>query len=367
MAESFDAFRYIGYLRAHWRTIAISCATAVTIAAAVSLILPNQYTATARIVIEPPAGTDPRATLAVSPIYLESLRTYEQFASSDSLFQRAVEKLGLRSGPIESQKRRVLKVSLLRNTRVLEIAVTLPDPRKAQALAEFLSQATIEISRSLTNEGDGDLVQGIAQQQRDLQQKLEGLNAAWADTAAREPIQMLQAQSENAAKLRAALDQQLSAGELEIADAAERLKGATGGDAAEIRKQESNARARLAQVRQQIQSLEKEGAERERLLAARLSKRERMEAERKSTVVELTAVVSQLREARGGAAYRGERLKVIDPGIVPERPSSPNIPLTVAAALLLGLALPVLWLTLRMGLAERSEDTAPMRSHARWR
>jgi uncharacterized protein involved in exopolysaccharide biosynthesis len=365
MAESFDAFRYIGYLKAHWRTIGISCATAVTIAAAVSLALPKQYTATARIVIEPPAGTDPRATLAVSPIYLESLRTYEQFATSDSLFQRAVEKLGLRAGPIESQKGRVLKVSLLRNTRVLEIAATLPDSRKAQALAEFLAQATIEMSRSLTAEGDGDLVQAIAKQQRDLQQRLEALNAAWADTAAREPIQMLQAQSENAAKLRAALDQQLSAGELEIADAAERLKTASGGDAAEIRKQESEARARLEQVRQQIQSLEKEGAERERLLAARLSKRERMEAERKSALAQLTAAETQLREARGSAAYRGERLKLIDPGIVPERPSSPNLPLNIAAALLLGLALPVVWLTLRMGL-ERHEDAAPLRSHARW-
>ena len=48
-----------------------------------------QYTATARIVIDPPAGTDLRAAMAVSPIYLESLRTYEQFASSDSLFQKA--------------------------------------------------------------------------------------------------------------------------------------------------------------------------------------------------------------------------------------------------------------------------------------
>jgi uncharacterized protein involved in exopolysaccharide biosynthesis len=367
MAESFDAFRYIGYLRAHWRTIAISCATAVTIAAAVSLALPKQFTATARVVIDPPAGADPRASLAVSPIYLESLRTYEQFASSDSLFQGAVEKLGLRAGPIESQKRRVLKVGLVRNTRVLEIAATLPDPRKAQALAQFLAKATIDMSRRITTEGDNDLAQGIAQQQRDLQKRLEAANAEWADTAAREPVQTLQAQSENAAKLRAGLDQQLSAGELEIADAAERLKGADGGDAAEIRRQESNARARLEQLRQQMQALDKAGAERERLLAARLSKRERMEAERKSTLAQLTAVETQLREARGGEGYRGERLQLIDPGIVPERPSSPNLPLNVAAALLLGLALPVMWLTLRLGIADRREETARLQSDVRWR
>jgi uncharacterized protein involved in exopolysaccharide biosynthesis len=363
MADSFDAFRYIGYLRTQWRFVAISCITAVTIAAIVSLALPKQYTATARIVIEPPAGTDPRASVAVSPIYLESLRTYEQFASGDSLFQRAVEKFGLRAGPIESQKRRVLKVSLLRNTRVLEISATLPDARKAQALAQFLAQATVDMSRSVTVEGDVDLVQGIVQQQRDVRSRLDALNAEWSETAAREPVQMLQAQSANAATLRAGLDQQLSAVELEIADAAERLMGATGGDAAEIRKQDSNARARLEQLRRQVQSLEREGAERERLLAARLSKRERMEAERKSALAQLTAVETQLREARGGAAYRGERLKIIDPGIVPERPSSPNLPLNVAAALLAGFALPIVWLTLRVGFGER-QAAAP--SRLRW-
>ena len=40
----------------------------------------------------------------------------------------------------------------------------------------------------------------------------------------------------------------------------------------------------------------------------------------------------RIRLGRGGfcgAGFRGERLKIIDPGIVPERPSSPNLPLNV--------------------------------------
>src|SRR6185503_10965988 len=141
-------------------------------------------------------------------IYLESLRTYEQFASGDSLFQRAVEKFGLRAGPIESQKRRVLKVSLIRNTRILEISATLPDARKAQALAQFLAQSTIEISRSLIVDGDQDLVNGMLQQQREQRERLDSLNTAWAEMSAREPVQTLQAEAANAATLRAALDQQ---------------------------------------------------------------------------------------------------------------------------------------------------------------
>ena len=130
MNESFDAYRYIGYLRARWRWIACSAALAVVLAAAASLAMTPQYTATARVVIEPPAGADLRAAMAVSPIYLESLKTYERFADSDSLFQKAVRQFGLQGGPIESLKRRVLQVQLVRNTRILEISATLPDPRR---------------------------------------------------------------------------------------------------------------------------------------------------------------------------------------------------------------------------------------------
>ena len=72
----------------------------------------RQFTATARIVIEPPAGTDLRAAMAVSPIYLESLKTYELFAASDSLFVGAAQHFHLvspaGSQAIESLKRGIL-------------------------------------------------------------------------------------------------------------------------------------------------------------------------------------------------------------------------------------------------------------------
>ena len=62
---------------------------------------------------------------------------------------------------------------------------------------------------------------------------------------------------------------------------------------------------------------------------------------------------ARLRDARGETGFRGERLKIIDPGIVPERPSSPNLPLNIAVALLAGLVLPILYLTLEMSFQGR--------------
>src|SRR5262249_10173040 len=179
-----------------------------------------------RIVIEPPAGTDVRAAVALSPIYLESLRTYEQFASGDSLFQRATAKFGLSGGPIEARKGRGLKVGLLRNTPILQISAKLPDARTSQALAQFIAEATVEMNRSLEAEGDRDLVGGILQQQEELRKALQELNGEWARLLDAEPVEVLQAEAKNAAALRATLDEQVSNTDLEISDLADREKNA---------------------------------------------------------------------------------------------------------------------------------------------
>ena len=53
--------------------------------------------------------------------------------------------------------------------------------------------------------------------------------------------------------------------------------------------------------------------------------------------------------------YRGERLKIIDPGIVPERPSFPNVPLNIAAAFVLAATCALAYLTLAFGLSGRKQ------------
>ena len=351
MSDSFDAYRYIGYLRARWHWIAGSAALAACLAAAASLMMTPQYTATAQIVIDPPAGADLRSAMAVSPIYLESLKTYERFAGSDSLFQKAAAQFGITARPIESVKRRVLQVNLVRNTRILEIAVTLPDPVKAQALAKFVAESTVEINRASASQSDQDLLRGIEQQARDMRARVEQADAGWARAVTSEPLLSLQASAEQSAELRAKIEEQVRSVELEVADLVERIKSTA--DPAEMRRQEANARARLSEMRRQLQDLERQDSEREKLLSSRQAHRDQLDAERKANQAALASIEARLRDARGESGLRGERLKIIDPGIVPERPSSPNLPLNVAAALLAGLALPILFLTLEMNFQDR--------------
>lgn len=351
MSEPFDAYRYIGYLHSRWHWIAASAALAMGLSAAASLIVTPRYTATARLVIEPPAGADLRAATAVSPIYLESLKTYEHFADSDSLFQKAVQQFGLKGGPIESLKRRVLQVQLVHNTRILEISATLPDARKAQALAMFLAEQTVEINRAAVSESDQDLLHGIQQQAGELRARLKETDASWAKAIAAEPLAGLQAAMEQAADLRSKVEEQVQIVELDIADLTDRAKSAA--DPGEYRKQESNARARLVELRQQLKDMERQEAEREKLLATRQVHRDQLDAERKASQTALAGIEARLRDARAETGFRGERLRIIDPGIVPERPSSPNLPLNVAVALLAGLVLPILYLTLEMSVRQR--------------
>jgi uncharacterized protein involved in exopolysaccharide biosynthesis len=77
MPEAFEMLRYVEYLRDRWRVMAVACSVAVVLAVAVALLTPARYTATARIMIEPPAGSDSRIAVAVSPMYMESLKSYE--------------------------------------------------------------------------------------------------------------------------------------------------------------------------------------------------------------------------------------------------------------------------------------------------
>jgi uncharacterized protein involved in exopolysaccharide biosynthesis len=354
MPEPVEIFRYIRYLWLRRRFIAVSCFVAVGLAGAGTLLMPNQYTATARVLIEPPAGADLRSAMAVSPVYLESLKTYEHFAAGDSLFQKALNHFQIRSAqPVETLKKRVLKVGLVRNTRVLEIAATMTDPRAAQSMAQFIAESTVELERSLVSQGDRELLGGIEAQQAAAQERLQAAEDNWAKSLLAEPVEDLQAALESEGELRAGIEKEIASQELQLADAASRVRDAPAGQAAAIQSDADSARVRIAEMRRQLEQLDRRQAERQRTLAQRQAHRDRVEAERKSRQVELAAAETRLRDARGESGYRGERMKIIDPGIVPQRPSSPNLVLNLLASMLIGLVLPVLYLTVEMNYQEQ--------------
>src|SRR5438132_1846213 len=191
MHEPFNAAEYLGYLFQRWRFWVVACAAAGLLSLVFSLLQPKQYTATASILIDAPSGGDPRMAAAVSPVYLESLRTYEHFVESDTLFLDALEKFHLRAeypgAATDSLKRRLLKVTKLRDTRILEVSATLRDPVKAQALTQYIAEQTVNLNRTLSGQSDQDLIDGAQRQLGVARTNLEHAESVFKEESGRSP------------------------------------------------------------------------------------------------------------------------------------------------------------------------------------
>jgi uncharacterized protein involved in exopolysaccharide biosynthesis len=281
MPETFDMFRYLEHLRRRWRMVAVACGVAAGLALVTALFTPNRYTATARVIIEPPAGSDPRGAMAMSPIYLESLKSYELLASGDRLLLDAIAHFKLRANSVDALKRVVLKVRIPRNTKILEISATLHDPAQAQALALYIAEETVKLARDVSAGTEQDLL-------------------------------------------------------------------------ADAQKQLDEAQSRVRQV------------ESEPAPAGPSSEAESRAAKRDAARTAVYAAADHLAQVQSAVGSRGERLKVVDPGVVPERPSWPNIPLMLMAALLMALAGSLLYVTLEFNYRlEKSAAPRPLAPLAR--
>ena len=345
----FDAFDFLEYARSRWRFIAVACAVAVVLALGGALLLPRRYTAVTTILIQPPAGNDPRAATAVSPVYLESLRTYERLAASDSLFEDAAKRVGLLErhpgvSP-ESLRKRVLEVTKPRDTKILEIRATLSDPAQAQALAERIANETVELSRALDRHAEEAGTTDTRRLVAAAQAKVATAEKAWADAATQAPIAALESGIESMVELQGRIDRDLMESNADLADLTAQGESANG--------QLRALRARIAALQRERGQLAAKLDNQQRLLESRLAERARLEAERKTARAQLDLLSTRLDEMQSSVSLHGERLEIIDPGVVPGRPSFPNAPLMLIAAPLIAFAFAFGWLALSFGVSRR--------------
>jgi uncharacterized protein involved in exopolysaccharide biosynthesis len=367
-ADEFDAFAFITYSRSRWRAAIISTGVAVALAAAVTWMLPNRYTATTSILIEPPAGNDPRGATAVSAIYLESLKTYEHFASSDTLFAQALDHLKLRNAyrrePIESLKKQVLRVSKLRDTKVLEISATLADPGKAQALAQYIAEQSVGLSKSLDDRSQKDLSEETLKFLEDASNRVHQAEQARNQFLDNSPVVTLEERVAGDLKLRSQIQGDLSYARTELAEYEAQFAHPSG--ASNSATPESLSQGIISE-RASIEALERQGKELDQSLTQNGLVVEQRRHQRDVLDSELQAARAQYESARiknseilSSSAFRGERLDIIDPGVVPQQPSSPNLPLNIAIAFLMSALGWLLYVAIgfsysRMRLSKRPE------------
>ncbi len=86
-----------------------------------------------------------------------------------------MNRFGLRQGstPIDRLKKQVLKAEMPRNTKILEIQATLPDPKMAHALALYIAEETVKLNQNLSKAGDQELAGAAEKQAAEAQQRLQ--------------------------------------------------------------------------------------------------------------------------------------------------------------------------------------------------
>jgi uncharacterized protein involved in exopolysaccharide biosynthesis len=351
----FDPIEFGRLALLRWRVVAISMGAAVLASAAISFVVPKRYTATASLIIDLPAASDPRAAGALSPVYLESLRTYEHFASSDTIFLEAIRHLGIRSSaPVESMKSSVLRISKPANTRILEISATLKDPAAAQRLAQYLAQKTVELNRSLAERSSHDVLDGAEAALKSAAERLQRAERQQDEFSRMRQPEILRGEIQNLSDLRFDLARDLQRSDAQLQE----VKGRADDDS---KPEMAGLQARISSLEQRDRLLAGEVANESATFAALREKRDNLDAETESARKEVDAARHRLDEVRASAPYQGERLSVLDPGIVPERPSFPNVALNVAIAVLLSAAGSLFWIAIRYG----SRRALPVREHAR--
>lgn len=349
MRDVFDAYQYVDYLRRRWRFIAAACGTAILLGALFTLLQTRQYTALTSVIIDPPGGVDPRSAMVVSPVYLESLRTYELLASSNNLFQRGLERFSLRQQKpgltIEDWKAKILKVEVPRSTKVLEIRVTLPDPKTAHSLALFIAEEVVKLNRGLTQATDDELSSGTEGQLAQARQLRDEAQSELQALLKREPVNSLEAEVETLHDRLTRLDRELTDAEQAVAEYTERSRA----DAKVWTSLLNVEKAKVVHLKTQRKAVTEEIAAKSGGAANRSARLEQAQLKLKTAQASLVTLETRLQESRSMAGHRTERLRLIDPGVIPERPSSPRMRLNVIATFFAGLILSILYLSFEFG------------------
>ena len=349
MTDSFDPIQYLEYLRKRWQFTAVAVLLAGAATLVLCLVLPKQYTAVATLVIEPPGG-DPRSATAVSPIYLESLKSYESFASSDSLFAKACDKFHLLDGKtspsLESFKRRVLRVDKLKDTNVLEVTVTLPNPAQAQALVQYLAEETVALDRGIARAGDQELLDKSQQQLDAARKELDQARSEAASAAGPEPA--LESEVLSLQESKASADTQRIEANLILAESLAR------GD------QESAVpnRAGVVALTGDIAAIERDLDTKSALLAALRARRQGADDRLRTAEDTFERAAKHGDEAAASAMFRTEQLRIVDPGIVPQRPSFPDLPIAAISATAIAAVACLAWLTIQFGFRRQRGQPA---------
>jgi uncharacterized protein involved in exopolysaccharide biosynthesis len=365
MPEPLPPLEFLSVLERRWKRIAAVAACAAAIAFVVSLLLPKQYESTTLLLIQPAANG---SAAVMSPAYLDSLRSYEQFVESDGVLENLLRDTHL-NGEFSGERfrRAALRAMLVKGTRILQISVRLGDPQKAHEAALRLAQIVVE-SNTRINRDEATRTRGGAD--RDAEEAHQAMAAAQAAidkfrSGSREDEITRDVEQQIERKVR--YERELSDVQLDLAENEARASAAPGDQAA--RSEVAGLRARREALRGTLAALEKELTKSQAVHAAVEARRKALDGEYQAAEKRFSALASRATETASSVAIRREELEIADPGTVPTQPVGPHPVQNAILAAMLGLLAAVLyetwvWNAARVANPAERADRRP--TAARW-
>ncbi|MEW6706222.1 MAG: chain length determinant protein EpsF [Pseudomonadota bacterium] len=192
--------QFFAILRARWWVGALVLALTVLTTLAVSLLLPKRYTASATLVVDV-KSPDPIAGVMFPAIALPSyMATQVDILESNRVALRVAKVLGLADNPrvrqqwvddtggtgsiegwLASSFKRQLSVKPSRESNVITVSYTAPEPRFAQAVANAFVQAYLDTKVDLRTDPARQYVSFFDQRAKQLREALEKAQTKLSD------------------------------------------------------------------------------------------------------------------------------------------------------------------------------------------
>lgn len=338
--ETLDVRSYLRHLGRSWKTLVAVPAVAVSVALLISMALPRKYDAKVTLLVQPGAS-DPRFPPAMNQIYLEYLRSYEQVIQGSGLLARVIQEFHL-DMTVDQFRNQVLNVEMLRFSKLLTIRVRWDDPQRAHQMAQFLAKEAVRSTEGLRDADAERAVRAAQDEVGRAQARLDEVSSRLLEfrlkTREEELSRAAQVEMDNKSEFEKQLaNSQILVPELEARATAktEQAKDAAASLAAE--------RAKQVALRKALADLEGSLARHQAALLKAQAGSANLERNYRAAQDALTQATARANEARASATSRSEQLQIADPGIVPQRPSSPHYLFNALLAFALGLFAAVIY------------------------
>ena len=139
---------YLEVLRRRWISVAIVALTAIALAAAVTLAMTTQYTATTRLFFAV-EGSETVTDLAQGSSFAEKQMTsYAEVATSPLVLNPVIDRLNLETRAADLA--RSVTATIPPETVILEISAVDPDPNRAAAIANAIGTEVAQVAGELS-------------------------------------------------------------------------------------------------------------------------------------------------------------------------------------------------------------------------